>query len=684
MTASRITIAALLAAMPMQLAHAQQAAESIADPGEIVVTAQQREERLIDVPITINTIDGAELKQRRITTLQELSFAVPELINVVTGMAQNRAMLRGVGDGGGNFPQVGIYLDNIAADGPLGRPLDLRVLDVERIEVLNGPQGTLYGQGSLGGTVRFLTRAPIIGETSLSADAELWSTKGGAASQRVTGVANIAVSDQIALRVSGIYENLGGWIDAPTARRRTINDGELFEIRVKALVQLTDSLTLTPMVQIHRNDVGSLSNGENADGNLILPAFAPGAVQPASNDHELYSLTADWDLGGVNLLAVGSAFRNVSRGAFYSPFAGNGRFLRFDNDDKAQSVELRLSSDSDRRWRWAVGGLYRHGDYYSNNTLYLLGPANGTIGTPVNFPNIARIRSDSLSVYANTGFDLTDRLEIGGGLRYFSDKEQSPSANQADQTFDSVDPRVYVSYRLDERWNIFASVAKGFRSGGFNVVNPAIPSAFGPEKLWSYEVGTKFATADGLLTGEVAGFISRYSDMQVSTIANSIGVGFTGNVGRAQIKGIDWSLELRPLPWLALGSAGALLDTEVVSVAPRSAYARGDRLNYIPKSNLTFFVEAHADLSASVEGRLRVDYNRRGAGNFAQRTANLTAQGDRLDLMNGSITFDFGRYTLGVFSDNLLNERDQIFPNPVAFATRVPPRTIGIRGSASF
>ncbi|MFW2852510.1 TonB-dependent receptor [Sphingomonas sp. TX0543] len=659
-------------------------AQDRTDDADIVVTAQQREERLIDVPITIDTIDGAELKERRITTLQELSFAVPELINVVTGMAQNRAMLRGVGDGGGNFPQVGIYLDEIAADGPLGRPLDFRALDVERVEVLKGPQGTLYGQGSLGGTVRFLTRAPVIGETSLSADAELWGTKGGAASQRITGVANLAVSDGIALRVSGIYENLGGWIDAPTAGRRNINNGELFEIRVKGLIHLTDSLSLTPMVQIHRNDVGSLSNGENADANLILPAFAPDAVQPASNDHELYSLTANWDLEGVNLLAVGSAFRNVSRGAFYSPFAGNGRFLRFDNNDKAQSVELRVSSESDRRWRWAVGGLYRHGDYFSDNTLYLLGPANGTVGTPVNFPNIAAIKSDSISVYANTSFDLTDRLEIGGGLRYFSDKEKAPSANQADQTFDSVDPRIYVSYRLGERWNVFASVAKGFRSGGFNVVNAAVPPSFGPEKLWSYELGTKFSTMDGLLTGEVAGFISRYSDMQVSTIANSIGLGYTGNVGRAHIKGIDWSLELRPLPWLALGSAGALLDTEVVSVAPRSAYAQGDRLNYIPKSNLTFFVDAQANLSASVQGRVRVDYNRRGAGNFAQRTASLTAQGDRLDLLNASATFDFGRYTLGVFSDNLLNERDEIFPNPVAFATRVPPRTIGIRGSVSF
>lgn len=683
MNASYPTIAFVLASVLAEPVIAQEAGDTNSRD-DIVVTAQQREERLVDVPILIDRLDSAEVEKRRIATFQQLSFAVPELINVVTGMAQNRMMLRGIGDGGGNFPQVGIYLDEVAADGTLGRPLDFRALDVERVEVLHGPQGTLYGQGSLGGTVRFLTRSPVIGETSLKASADIWDTKGGALSQRLTGVVNLPVSEQAALRIAGTYENLGGWIDAPTAGRRNINDGELFEIRAKGLIHLTDSLSLTPMVQIHRNSVGSLSNGEDADSRIILPPFAPDLVQSARNDHELYSLTANWDLGGVRLLAVGSAFRNISTGGFYSPFAGNGRFTRFDNRDKAQSVELRLSSTDQGRWHWAVGGLYRHGDFNSVNTLYLMGPQNGTIGMDVNFPNVAIVKSDSLSIYANTSFDLTDRLQIGGGIRYFSDKETAPSPGQADQRFDSVDPRLFLSYKLDENWNVYASVAKGFRSGGFNSVNAAIPSSFGPEKLWSYEVGTKFRTLDGALSGEIAGFVSRYSDMQVSTIASSIGLSYTGNVGRAHIKGIDWSLELRPVAWLAVGASGALLDAKVVSVTPQSAYIAGDRLNYIPKSNLAFFMEANADVASGITGRIRVDYNRRGPGDFAQRTANLTATGERLDLLNANASLDFGKYTVGLFSENLLNDRSEIFPNPVNFSTRVMPRTIGIRGSVSF
>lgn len=683
-SAGATALSAIGLTAPAQAQAAADQAVPSATVDTIVVTAQQREERLLDVPILINRLDADEVAKRRVTTFQELSFSVPELVNVVTGMAQNRLMLRGIGDGGGNFPQVGIYLDEVAADSTLGRPLDFRALDVDRVEVLNGPQGTLYGQGSLGGTVRFLTRNPVIGETGLTANTDVWATKGGALSERLTGTVNLPVGDQAALRISGLYENLGGWIDAPTADRKTINDGELFEIRMKALVNLTDNFTLVPMVQIHRNDVGSLSNGEDANGNIILPPFAPDLVQSARNDHELYSLTANWNLEGVRLLAVGSAFRNVSTGGFYSPFAGNGRFTRFDNHDKAQSVELRISSYEGARWHWAIGGLYRHGDFSSVNTLFLLGPQDGTTGTNVNFPNIAIVRSDSLSIYANTSFDLTDRLQIGGGIRYFNDKEKAPSPGQADQRFDSVDPRLFLSYKLGDDWTAYASVAKGFRSGGFNVANAAVPPSFGPEKLWSYEIGTKFRTLDGILSGQIAGFISRYSDMQVSTIASMIGLGYTGNVGRARIKGIDWSLELRPNHWLSLGANGVLLDSEVASVAPRSAYIAGDRLNYIPKSNLAFFLESRADLGDGIAGRIRIDYNRRGPGNFAQRTVNLTARGERLDLLNASASIDFGRYALGIFSENLLNDRSEIFPNPVNFATRVPPRTIGIRGSASF
>lgn len=650
----------------------------------MVVTAQQRQQALIDVPMTINALSADEIEKRGVTDLQSLSYAVPEMITVVTGMAQNRVMLRGVGDNGGNYPLVGIYLDDVGVDGPLSRPLDIRPLDIERVEVLNGPQGTLYGQGSVGGTVRFLTQNPIIGQNSMSATADVRGTKGGSLSERLTGVANVSLSDRAALRIAGTYEDVGGWIDAPTAGRKDVNDGKFSQVRIKGLFNVTDSLKLTPMVQVLRNKVGSLNNGENADGDLMLPAFAPNAVQGASNDHEIYSLTADWDLGGANLLAVGSAFRNVADGGYYSPFNGVGRLVRFENRDEARNLELRLSSDNTGRWKWAVGSHYRHADFYSKVHIYRIGPANGTTSAASNVTSLTRIRSDSVSMYGNTSYALTDRLEIGGGLRYFIDRAISPVAGQDDQRFYSLDPRLYISYKLQPNWSVYTSAAKGFRSGGFNAVNPAFPASFEPESVWSYEVGTKYETPDRVFSGEIAGFISRYSDMQTTVIASGLGLSYTDNVGKANIKGIDWSFRVRPLDWFSFGATGAFFDTEVVSVTPNSAYIAGDRLNYIPHSNYSLFAEFETELKDGVDGRLRVDYNRRGSSVLSQRTARLVATNETLHLLNarGSVSWD--RYRVDLYCDNILNERGETYPNPVAFATRVAPLTVGLAGSVKF
>ncbi|MBW7901424.1 MAG: TonB-dependent receptor [Rhodocyclaceae bacterium] len=658
--------------------------------GAITVTAQQRKQREIDVPIAINTLRADEIESRGITDLQSLALAVPGMTAVVTGMAQNRVMLRGIGEGagGGNLPLVGIQLDDVAIDGPLRGGLDVRPLDVERVEVLNGPQGTLYGQGSMGGTVRFLTRDPIVGKTSLTTTADVWNTDGGSLSHRLTGVANLPLGDRSALRVAGTFERVGGWIDAPTAGQRNINDGEFSQIRVKGLFHLTDRLSLIPMVQIHRNDVGSLNHGENADGDLVLPAFAPNAVQSASNSHELYSLTADWELAdGVRLLAVGSMFRNDSDGGYYSttPNGLIGVLSRFDNRDKARSGELRLMSDDAGRWQWTVGTLYRDVDYSQTVSSYQMGLINSPTPLPVpGTRSVTPVKSKSWSFYGNTSFDLTERLQLGGGLRYFTDEQTAPTAGQSGQRFDSVDPRVYASFKLMRDWNVYASAAKGFRSGGFNAVNPAFPGSFKSESVWSYEIGTKFEAMGGMLGGQIAGFMSRYTDMQTATLGVAPNVFYTDNIGRAHIKGIDWSFRVRPADWITFGASGTVQDTEVVSVKANSAYAVGDRLNYIPKSNYALFAETQANLANDVKARLRVDYNVRGSSILFQRTYDAIAENDKLKLLNMRFSLSRKQYGIELYGENLLNERGQIAPTPVNFATRTVPRTIGIRGTASF
>lgn len=665
-------------------------AEEPVELGEVVVTAQQRRQREIDVPIAINTLSAEEIAKRGISDMQSLSFAVPGMTTVVTGMAQNRVMLRGIGEGsgGGNFPLVGIRQDEVAVDGPLRGGLDIRPLDMERVEVLNGPQGTLYGQGAMGGTVRFLTHDAVIGQNSMSAAAELFGSKGGGLSNRLTGIANVSLNERAALRIAGTFENTGGWIDAPTAGQKNINDGELSQLRIKGLFNVTDRLSLIPMVQVLRNRVGSLNNGENADSNLILPAFSPNAVQSARNDHELYSLTADWaPVDGIKLLAIGSMFRNNADGGYYSttPNGLVGVLSRFDNRDKAKSGELRLMSDNAAPWQWTVGALYRDVDYRQTVTSYQMGMVTSPV--PLAVPStvtVTPIKSKSWSFYGNTSYDLSERLQIGGGLRYFTDEQAAPTGGQSSQHFESIDPRVYLSYKLQRDWNVYSSAAKGFRSGGFNAVNSLFPESFKPEKVWSYEVGTKFEALDGVLSGQIAAFVSRYTDMQTSTLAAAPNIFYTDNIGRAHIKGIDWSFRIRPADWVSFGASGTVQDTEVVSVKANSSYAVGDRLNYIPKNNYSIFMETQGNFGNDVKVRFRTDYNIRGSSVFAQRTYNATAKNERLELLNMRLSLTRKEYGVELYGENLLNDRGQLFPNPVNFATRTVPRTFGIRGTVSF
>ncbi|MBY8824151.1 TonB-dependent receptor domain-containing protein [Sphingomonas colocasiae] len=652
---------------------------------EIVVTAQQREQRSIEVPITINAFGATELKQRGINNLQDLSYSVPEM-NVFSAMlGQSQVVLRGISPSGGNLPLVGVYQDEVAVDGPNGQQLDLRPLDVKRVEVLNGPQGTLYGQGSAGGTIRFVTNDPVIGRTSLTTSAELWGTRKGSASGRLTATANLPLNDIAALRVSGVYEKIGGWIDAPTAGRTNINDGRLFEIRIKGLLNLSDDISLVPMIDIHRNRAGSVSNGEDENYNIIFPGFMQDGVQPVSNDFDLYSLTANVRLGGVKLLAVGSIYRNDMDGGFFNRFGALARVFTYANRNRARTGEVRLSSDSSSIWKWTAGIFYRNAEFSAVNTLLQTGSHTGTVGTTVNLPFNTAYDTDSWSFYGNTSYQLSDRLEIGGGLRYFVDSQTSPSVNgRLKADFHSLDPRIYAVYKLAPDWSVYASAAKGFRSGGFNAVNASFPQTFGPEDVWSYEVGTKFSALDRLVSGEISGFISRYSDMQTGVIALSVGLGYTGNVGRAHVKGIDWNFRLAPANWLTLGTTGALVDTRVVESAPASGYQVGDRLSFIPKFNAGAFVETQAPLSDDVRGTFRVDYNRRGDSVLIQRTANLFAGNETLHLLNARLGLSWKGFDIQLFAENILNDRGRTAPNPLFFSTRVVPRSIGIKGAASF
>src|SRR4051812_22374457 len=220
---------------------------------EIVVTAQKREERLIDVPMAITAVTGVEIERRGVSSLQDLQYSVPGLSVVQSGPGQERLQIRGVSTTNG-LPTVGQYLDEmpISIDDNT-QSVDLRLIDMERVEVLRGPQGTLYGEGSMGGTIRYLTANPDLTRFGGSFEAQAGAVTDGDTAWRANGVVNLpVVKDRVGLRVVAGYEDTGGWIDSLVTGQKNVNAAKIFTIRGKLLANITGNLQASVLV-LHQN-----------------------------------------------------------------------------------------------------------------------------------------------------------------------------------------------------------------------------------------------------------------------------------------------------------------------------------------------------------------------------------------------------------------------------------------------
>ncbi len=651
-------------------------------PGDIVVTAARREQRLVDVPMSITAVSQAELDRRGAVSLLDLSRSVPGLVVIESGPGQNQLFLRGVANPNGIASLVGVYLDEIPVTGAsLGQP-DLQLVDLERVEVLRGPQGTLYGQGSAGGTVRFITRRPDLNTVSGEASLSAYATEHGDFSERFSGFVNVPVIDDVlGFRVSGTLANIGGWVDQPAAGRKDINDQLIRNVRIKGLWKPADGLDIVGTVVLHRNKGDGLTVGADKHYDVDFPNGDPLAREDFVDNYEIYNLTATYDFGGVELMSSTShvdAHKYSAGVALKLP--GLETFNRDTLDSKSFAQEVRLSSSGKRRLNWVVGAFYTDEtiDRLQVLDLYSEGEFLGVDSLA------SSDKSETVSVFGDISFSVTDRFHLGTGLRYFHDSRKRSRTAAPDQagTFESVNPRFYASYDLADNVTLYANVAKGFRSGGFQ--GNGANRTFDPENVWSYEAGTKGAL-DGF-RWEVTGFYSRYKGYQAFVLGDGVFGGLM-NAGNAEIYGVDWLFSVDPVKNLTLQFSGNVTDTELVSVLPAStSNITGDRLDYIPDYSLSASAEYRFRWTAETPGFARVDYNQIGPGTVTDRSLDIVAfRTNTLNMLNARIGLEHGRWGVELFGENLLGENGRQDPlEALGFGTRPRPRVIGAKVKASF
>lgn len=521
--------ASVIASLMGGTAAFAQDAEETPDENIIIVTATKRDANLQDIPFSINAQTAADIQRSGAVTLEDLSRNVAGLAVQNLGPGQSQVAIRGVSAGQivrdqpGVKEQVGVYLDESVISLSLFTP-DLDLFDLNRVETLRGPQGTLFGSGSIGGTIRYITNQPKIGVSEGLVEANVNLVDGDDFGGHLKGAVNLPLGDSLAVRAVGYYTRYGGFIDAlgeGGGVTEDVNSGERYGGRIALTFSPSDDLSITPRVVYQRVNTDGFNRQEVY--NLYANPYTTTRPAVAFNEREQFlklregfedeTMLADATIkigfGGVDLTSVTSYINRdivVSRDASaltgsvsvdlgYPATAVNlPSNLRDTTDLKTFTQELRLSSTGVGPFQWVVGGFYTNIDRFYRQRLPTPGyqaatdaalgagtsaaVANGF--TDLNSPYNADLPYDieQFAVFAEGSYELTEQLVVTAGGRYYDFKEErdfvsgglfANGDNNTDRTkSNGVTPRLLVSYEVSDAVTINAQAAKGFRLGGVN------------------------------------------------------------------------------------------------------------------------------------------------------------------------------------------------------------------------
>lgn len=664
---------------------------------EVIVTAQKREQSVKDVPISMAVLVGDDLGNAGISNISEMTYSVPGLSSVEVGPGFQNITIRGVGNLRGSASLIGLYLDEAAVAGANEQQIDLRLFDLARVEVLRGPQGTLYGEGSMGGTIRYITNDPELDDFTGNLEVSAFDTYKGGMSEVVRGVANVPlVKDKFGIRIAATYEDTSGWIDQPTANREDINNSDLSNIRVKSLWRVNEDFSIKGTAIVHRNEGDGYNyvNGPKEDSSYI-PALNPTLVTPYEDNYEHYGLTLDYDLGFASLISA-SSYTDMDKFTLQSFYIFNlpagsppDGFSEFTNQDvRFVTQELRLTSADAERLRWTIGAFYR--DAENSNVADF--NFNGFL-----FSGDTLESSESLAFFGDAEYSLTDRVTIGAGARYFEDRQSQAdhlAGTKFRETFSTFSPRGYISFAATQSVNAYASVSKGFRSGGFNnaaAIALGAPVGFDPEVLWTYEVGTKMDLLNGRVDADLAFFYSEYDDYVGTGVVpgSTIPLGQLFNTGTVEIRGVEWAFVWNALDNVRLGINGNVVDAEITKItAINPASIVGDKPDNTPSHEYSIFLDSSFDWSENVVGFLRMNYNVQGKMYFHARDSRKVEKVDNSDpveFLDVHFGAQWDRWTAELFATNVLDEVGFVTAyTSYGSAAQARRRSVGVKIGAKF
>lgn len=583
---------------------------------EIVVTATKRAENARDLPSSVVALTGSDLEQKGMQGQEDFLKLVPGVTFTNDGITASRITFRGIGADLNTSNTVGVFLGDVPFDDPIlpRVTLDPNPFDMARIEVLKGPQGTLFGGSALNGAVRYIPEEPQLGQWSVKTYGQYENVIGSDAGRSYGGAINIPVGETVAFRLVGFDRKSPGWVDDLGRNIDNVNALDQQGGRALALWRPSDSWKISALATIQRTFIHDSPITDNTDGNLSR-SNTPQA-SPTHSRYDLESIGVQYSFEKFDVLSQTSrtrksfhAIADSSRigGIFESP--PPSLTVKNNNESTSYMQELRFTSNNDfsDTWKWLGGIFYRKHEMHEVtdllassialpfiSTIYptledLVPGIGGTVTEDGNI-NLVRGEADPINVtdaalFSEVTATVWDDLEITLGMRAFraiSDSRvlfsgalaitktlpqgttQGVSAGRL--VAQGLNPKFAIKYQINDDMNIYGSVSKGFRYGGAQVLvgtlTSTAPETFKSDYIWNYEIGLRTNWLDNTLFVDVTPFYLVWKQPQLQQ-ADSSGLGsYFDNVGGARSLGVEAAVRyLTVVPGLEFAFSGSYVDT---------------------------------------------------------------------------------------------------------------------------
>jgi outer membrane receptor protein involved in Fe transport len=691
----------------------------------IVVTAEKREESLINVPMSVTALGGNQLDALQDRSFADYAALVPGLSLNSVQPGQTRLTLRGE-NAGGVGSTVAVYVD----ESPFGSSTalangnvntgDFDTWDMQRIEVLRGPQGTLYGANSEGGILKFVTNAPQLGTLGGAVEVTGDHVANGGTGGDVRGMLNLPLGDKMAFRVSASDEDAPGYISDPEHQENGINGGHKESGRASLLAAPTEDLAIRLTAAAQESKYGGV-NTVDVDPTTLRPLYGNLSQErvlpePSNFKYENYNATIDWNAGPLRVLSSTSygildAYTSTDATPLYGGLAGElfggtpGAILDDNVGLRKLTQELRLTSSATEMLEWQVGGYFTHEiaelNEYLDGVAVPGGALLGLIEQPIIQSSYKEIAGfGDVTYHFNSQFDL----QVGG--RYSHNDQTTTQITNfnpllgATQVVNGNSSGNVFTYSVAPLWHVdaasslYARFSTGFRPGGPNAIPPgapaSVPAAYGSDKTTNVELGVRSSQLQGALSLDVAIYHIDWKNIQLFEVVDAFGV--NGNGGTARSQGIEWQFGYVPVHGLKIQWTGAYTDAKLTSPAPALNANSGDPLPYAPKWSTALDGEYDWTLIQDTQGFVGATWSYVGSRSSDFASSAATPPGQMVlpsyNTTDVRLGVKKGHYTVTLYGKNLTSARGitdfESSGAPYTTVTVIQPRTVGVTLNATF